>query len=60
MDPRTGGDIYLFYQYGDGGLSYISQSPQRIWQGSINLEVTDALPGSPLASISTSTNGSVL
>ena len=31
MDPRTGGDIYIYYQYGDGSLRYISQSPERIW-----------------------------
>jgi len=58
MDPRTGGDIYLYYQYGDGGLRYISQSPARIWQGSTDLQVTNAMLGTPLATASTSTNGS--
>ena len=59
MDPLTGGDIYLYYQYGDGSLRYISQSPERIWQGSTNLQVTNAKLGTPLAAVSTSTNGSV-
>ena len=59
MDPRTGGDIYLYYQYGDGSLRYISQSPERIWQGSTNLQVTNARFGTPLAAVSTSSNGSV-
>lgn len=58
MDPRTGGDICLFYQWGDGGLRYISQSPQNIWQGSTDLHVTDAKLGTPLASASTGSNGS--
>ncbi|KAL8702185.1 MAG: hypothetical protein Q9201_004540 [Fulgogasparrea decipioides] len=58
MDPRTGGDIYLYYQEDDGGLHYISQSPQRIWQGSAKLNVPDARLGTPLGSISTVTNGS--
>jgi len=60
MDPRTGGDIHLYYQYGDRSLRYISQSPKRIWQGSTDLQVTDAMLGSPLATVSTSTKGSVL
>ena len=59
MDPRTGGDIHLYYQYGDGSLRYISQSPQRIWQGSTNLQVTNTKLGTPLAAVSTSTDGSV-
>ena len=58
MDPRTGGDIYLFYQWDDGGIRYISQNVSRIWQGNINLEITDAKKGSPLASVSTGANGS--
>ena len=60
MDPRTGGDIYLFYQWNDNGLRYISQSPKRVWQGSTDLHVTDAKPGTPLTSVSTISNGSTL
>ena len=60
MDPLTGDDIYLYYQYGDGSLRYISQSLERIWQGSTNLQVTDAKRGTPLAAVSTLTNGSVI
>ena len=60
MDPRTGGDMYLYYQYGDGSLHYISQSPEHIWQGVTNLQVTNARMGTPLAAISTLTNGSVI
>ena len=59
MDPHTGGDIYLYYQCGDGSLHYISQSPEFIWQGITNLQVTNARMGTPLAAVSTSTNGSV-
>ncbi|KAL8721790.1 MAG: hypothetical protein Q9225_001590 [Loekoesia sp. 1 TL-2023] len=60
MDPRTGGDIYLYYQATDGGLHYISQSPARIWQGSMNLRITNAKLGTPLCTTYTSTNGSVV
>jgi len=58
MDPRTGGDIYLFYQWEDSGLRYISQSPRRVWQGSTDLHVTDARAGTPLTSVSTGYNES--
>ena len=58
MDPYTGGDIYLFYQWSDGGLRYISQSPLRVWQGSTHLDVPDAKLGTPLATISTKSDGS--
>ncbi|KAI4275982.1 MAG: hypothetical protein LQ337_002803 [Flavoplaca oasis] len=58
MDPGTGGDIYLFYQWYDGGLRYISQSPLRVWQGSTHLDVPDAKLGTPLAAISTKSDGS--
>ena len=59
MDPGTGGDIYLFYQWYDGGLRYISQSPLRVWQGSTHLDVPDAKLGTPLAAISTKSDGSI-
>ena len=58
MDPRTGGDICLFYQWDDGSLRYTSQSSQHIWQGSTDLDVIDAKLGTPLASVSTGSNGS--
>jgi hypothetical protein len=58
MNPQTGGDIYLFYQRDDGGLRYVSESPEHIWQGSSELHVTDAKLGTPLTSISTESNGS--
>ena len=60
IDPRTGGDIYLFYQWNNNGLRYISQSPKGVWQGSTDLHVTDAKPGTPLESVSTISNGSTL
>lgn len=60
MDPRTGGDIYLYYQTTDGSLRYISQSPARIWQGSMNLRITNAKLGTPLCTTYTSANGSVI
>ncbi|KAI4236040.1 MAG: hypothetical protein L6R40_006286 [Gallowayella cf. fulva] len=50
MEPRTGGDIDLFYQNADGSLHYISQSQARIWQGSFDLNVSDAKLGTPLCS----------
>ncbi|KAI4199089.1 MAG: hypothetical protein LQ350_004844 [Teloschistes chrysophthalmus] len=53
MEPKTGGDIFLFYQWDDGGLRYISQSPGRVWQGSTDLNVPDAKLRTPLASVST-------
>ncbi|KAL8871761.1 MAG: hypothetical protein Q9174_002470 [Haloplaca sp. 1 TL-2023] len=58
MDPLTGGDIYLFYQWSDGGLRYISQSPRRVWQGSTNLDVPDAKLGTPLAALTTESDES--
>ena len=57
MDPRTGGGIFLYYQVTSGGLQYISMSPRRIWQGSMDLQITDALLGTSLATTSTSING---
>ncbi|KAK2798538.1 hypothetical protein FQN50_008806 [Emmonsiellopsis sp. PD_5] len=58
MDPRTGGDIFVYYQYGDGSLRYISMSPTRVWQGSRSLPVDDAMIGTPLTATFTITNGS--
>lgn len=58
MDTRTNGEIYLFYQWDDGGLRYIAQSSQHTWEGSSELHVTDAKLGTPLASVSTESNGS--
>ncbi|KAI4282459.1 MAG: hypothetical protein L6R38_002925 [Xanthoria sp. 2 TBL-2021] len=50
LEPRTGGDINLFYQTNDGSLHYISQSQERIWQGSTNLNISDAKLRTPLCS----------
>ncbi|KAK2805873.1 hypothetical protein FQN51_008647 [Onygenales sp. PD_10] len=58
MDPRTGGDIFVYYQYGDGSLRYISMSPNRVWQGSRTLPVDNAMIGTPLTATFTITNGS--
>ncbi|PGH36189.1 hypothetical protein GX50_01045 [[Emmonsia] crescens] len=58
MDPRTGGDIFVYYQNGDGSLRYISMSPTRVWQGSRILPVDDAMMGTPLAATHTVSNGS--
>ncbi|KAL8636413.1 MAG: hypothetical protein Q9228_006187 [Teloschistes exilis] len=52
MDARTDGDIFLYYQWDNGGLRYISQSPGRVWQGSTDLDVPDAKLRTPLASVS--------
>ncbi|KAL8952566.1 MAG: hypothetical protein Q9222_001520 [Ikaeria aurantiellina] len=59
MDPRTGGGIWLFYQLADGKLQYISQSPTRIWQGIIDMKITDAKLGTPLCATYLHTNASV-
>lgn len=59
MDAHTGGDIYLYYQYEDGGLHYIPLSSARIWQGSTDLRVTDAMLGTPLAATSTRFKGAI-
>ncbi|KAK2792900.1 hypothetical protein FQN52_002578 [Onygenales sp. PD_12] len=48
MDARTGGDIFMYYQYADGSLRYISMSPDGVWQGSRTLPVDDAKLGTPL------------
>ena len=53
MGASVQGDIFLYYQSGDGGLHYISQSGQRNWQGSRPLPVKDAKLGTPLASTKT-------
>ena len=58
MGPKTGGDIFLFYQWNDSSLRYIDQSPQRVWQGSIDLHVTDTRLGTPLAAVATTSNDS--
>ncbi|KAL8695770.1 MAG: hypothetical protein Q9224_003174 [Gallowayella concinna] len=50
LETRTGGDLDLFYQNADGALHYISQSKERIWQGSFDLNVSDAKIGTPLCS----------
>ncbi|KAL8801369.1 MAG: hypothetical protein Q9200_006962 [Gallowayella weberi] len=50
LELRTGGDLHLFYQNADGTLHYISQSKARIWQGSFDLNVSDAKIGTPLCS----------
>ncbi|PGH00631.1 hypothetical protein AJ79_08147 [Helicocarpus griseus UAMH5409] len=58
MDPRSGGDIFLYYQYGDGSLRYISLSASRDWQGSRSLPAKDSMAGTPLATTHTVSNGS--
>ncbi|KAL6719480.1 hypothetical protein ACLMJK_003720 [Lecanora helva] len=60
MDPFTGGDIYLFYQWSDGSIRYIDQSPERVWQGSTYLDVADAKLGTPLTSVSTNSSNGTL
>lgn len=50
LEPRTGGDINLFSQTNDGSLRYISQSQERIWQGSTDLNISDAKLTTPLCS----------
>lgn len=59
MDPWTGGDIYLFYQWDDRSLHYIAQNAERVWQGSTDLHVTNAKLGTPLASVGTFYNDCV-
>lgn len=54
------GDIFLYYQSGDGGLHFISMSSSRRWQGSRDLGVTDAKLGTPFASTSATINGTIL
>ena len=53
------GDVLLYYQSGDGGLHFISMDETRAWQGSRDLEVTDAKLGTPLASTSADVNGTI-
>ena len=60
MDQDTGGNICLFYQYADGSLRYQFQNLARVWQGSTDLQVKDAMQGTPLAAVSTWNNGSVI
>ncbi|KAI4254238.1 MAG: hypothetical protein L6R42_007280 [Xanthoria sp. 1 TBL-2021] len=50
LEPPTGGDINLFHQTNDGSLHYISQSQERIWQGSTDLNISDAKLRTPLGS----------
>ncbi|KAL8734494.1 MAG: hypothetical protein Q9166_001394 [cf. Caloplaca sp. 2 TL-2023] len=53
MEPRTTsteGDMALFYQMTDGRLYYISRSQARIWQGTSDLNISDAKLGTPLCS----------
>ncbi|KAK2732405.1 hypothetical protein FQN55_004129 [Onygenales sp. PD_40] len=59
MDPRTGTDIFLFYQYGDGSIQYMPLTSSRAWQGSKTLPVENAMIGTPLTTTYTSVNGKV-
>ncbi|OJD11048.1 hypothetical protein ACJ73_09624 [Blastomyces percursus] len=57
MDPRSGGDVFLYYQNGDASLRYITLSPTRVWQGSRTLPLDDAMLYTPIASTYTDSNG---
>lgn len=51
------GDVTLFYQAGDGSIHYTSLStPEKDWQGVVDLPIKDAKLGTPLACAAISIN----